>query len=171
MKLDSTINVPSIAQLKAGKIEPLTMEVLSLPATERTTIKRYDTVELTSRQDRQVSEEAGTYTRQFRRTTSGQISALLDDPTITVEVDPALLADRHKGALYIEAARSWNAKVEELLGITEARGFGYNETIKLFKTGYADWKANLLHINPEAYSLWIERMGEQENRPARCKSG
>ena len=164
MRLDSTINVPGAAQLKTGKIEPLTTEVLSLSATENGTIKRYDTVELSSQQDGLIGEEAGIYTRQFRRTTSGQISALLDDPLddpgITVEADPALQEDRRKGALYIEAARSWNAKVDELLGITKSRGLGYHETVELFQTGYADWKANLLHIDPEAYSLWIQRMGD-----------
>ena len=165
MRLDSTMNIPSVAWLKAGKIEPLTTEVLSLPVTESATPKRYDTVELTSLQNGQTNEEAGIYTRQFKRTTSGQISALrddpFDDPTITVEVDPALLESRRKGALFVEAARSWNDKVEELLGITEAKRLGYSETIKLFKTGYADWKANLLNINPEAYSVWIERMDEE----------
>ena len=165
MRLDSAINVPTIAQLKSGKIEPMTTEVLSLPVTERDTAKRYDTIELTSQQDGQTSEDAGTYTRQFRRTTSGQISALsddpLDDPGITVEVDPALQEDRRKGALFIDASRSWNAKVNELLEITKTRSLGYHETIKVFRTGYADWKANLLNVNPEAYSLWVERMDKE----------
>ena len=162
MRLDCTMNVPNIAQLKTGKIKPMTTEVLSLPVTESDTRKRYDTIELSSRQDGKTSEDAGTYTRQFRRTTSGQISALLDDPLddpgITVEVDPALQEDQRKGALFIDASRSWNVKVNELLEITKTRSLGYHETIKLFQTGYADWKANLLNINPEAYSLWIERM-------------
>ena len=162
MRLDCMMNVPNIAQLKTGKIEPMTTEVLSLPVAESNTTKRYDTVELTSLQGEQSCEDAGTYTRQFRRTTCGQISALrddpFDDPSITVTVDPALVESQRKGVLFVNASRSWNAKVNELLEIAETRRLGYHETIKLFKTGYEDWKANLLNVDPEAYSLWIERM-------------
>jgi len=167
MRIESAAHVPDVTQLNTQKIKPLTTEILSLPVTEGDVNKRYDTVELTSQQEGQSSEETGTYTRQFKRTSSGQISALLDDPlddppAIVITKSPEQLESWRKSQLYWAAADSWNAKVDELKATVKARNYGYNETIKLFKEGYADWKADLKKANPEAYLLWIERAGESE---------
>ena len=164
MRLDSSINVPSITQLNAQKIKPLTTEILSLPVTESNVSKRYDTVELTAQQEGQTSEDLGTYTRQFQRIQSDQISSLLDDPlddppAFVIAPSPEELERQRLGKEYGDAMRSWNAKVDELKATVKARNYGYNETIKLFKEGYADWKADLKETNPEAYLLWIERAG------------
>jgi len=171
--------------MQIPNISPLTTQILSLPVqgspaeTTKPTqpvqaeldtgkpVARYDTFEPQIQQTGGVSEDSGTYTRVFQRTQSGQISALLDDPlddppAIVIAPSPEELEMQRLGKEYGDAMRSWNAKVDELKATVKARNYGYNETIKLFKEGYADWKANLKKANPEVYLLWMERGGESE---------
>jgi len=158
----------------------MTTEILSLPTkssmtcaskpnqAESSGIKiasQYDSFEQKSRQDGAANEDLEIYTREFRRTQSGQIGALLDDPyddppAIVITPSPERLESWRKSQLFWAAADSWNAKVEELKATVKARNLGYNETIKLFDEGYADWKINLKMTDPEAYSLWLKQFGE-----------
>lgn len=77
-------------------------------------------------------------------------------PSVVDITDPASVERRKQGDAMSRAMSSWNTVVEHLKQISESSGaYGYAETIKLFKNGYADWQAALQKSDPEAYSAWM----------------
>lgn len=73
--------------------------------------------------------------------------------------DPASLERKKRGDALSRAMSSWNTTVEHLKQISESsEAYGYAETIKLFKTGYADWQAGLQKSDPEAYVGWLRML-------------
>jgi len=65
----------------------------------------------------------------------------------------------------IEAVFQWILKEAGTAGaltlkqISEcSEAYGYTGTIKLFKNGYADWKAALQKFDPEAYGAWLRML-------------
>lgn len=67
----------------------------------------------------------------------------------------ASLERKNQGEALSRAMSSWNTTVEHLKQISEShKAYGYAETIKLFKTGYADWQAALQKSDPKAYAAW-----------------
>lgn len=80
-------------------------------------------------------------------------------PSVIDITDPASLERKKQGDALSRATNSWNAAVEHLKQISESsRAYGYVETIKLFKTGYADWQAALQKSDPEAYDAWLRML-------------
>lgn len=80
-------------------------------------------------------------------------------PSVIDITDPASVERRKQGDAMGRAMKSWNATVDRLKQISESsEAYGYTETIKLFKNGYADWKAALQKSDPEAYGAWLRML-------------
>ena len=80
-------------------------------------------------------------------------------PSMIDITDPASLERKKQGEALSRAMNSWNTTVEHLKQISESsQAYGYVETIKLFKIGYADWQAALQKSDPEAYGAWLRML-------------
>lgn len=74
--------------------------------------------------------------------------------------DPASLEHRTQGDALGKAMRSWNATVPQLKQESESSAaYGYAETARLFKAGYARFQASLQASDPAVYSAWIRIFG------------
>ena len=80
-------------------------------------------------------------------------------PSVIDITDPASVERKKQGDAMGRAMKSWNATVDRLKQISESSAaYGYTETIKLFKNGYADWQAALQKSDPEAYGAWLRML-------------
>lgn len=80
-------------------------------------------------------------------------------PSVIDITDPASAERKKQGDAMGRAMKSWNATADRLKQISESSAaYGYTETIKLFKNGYADWKAALQKSDPEAYGAWLRML-------------
>lgn len=84
-------------------------------------------------------------------------------PSVIDITDPASVERKKQSDAMGRAMKSWNATVERLKQISESsEAYGYTETIKLFKNGYADWQVALQKSDPEAYGAWLRMLnGDQ----------
>lgn len=86
-----------------------------------------------------------------------------DGSSVVLDItDPASVERRKQGEAMSRAMTSWNATVEQLKQVSQSKAYGYTETIKLFKSGYADWQANLRKSDPEAYNIWLRMLNGDE---------
>lgn len=125
---------------------------------------RFDTVS--------ISSEALTKTKNIQRLSfiDGTDALSLDveadvtqpfqqGPSVIDITDPASVEHRKQGDAMGRVMKSWNATVDRLKQISESgEAYGYTETIKLFKNGYADWQAALQKSDPEAYGVWLRML-------------
>lgn len=80
-------------------------------------------------------------------------------PSVIDITDPASVERKKQGDAMGRAMKSWNATVGRLKQISESsEAYGYTETIKLFKNGYADWQSALQKSDPEAYGAWLRML-------------
>lgn len=80
-------------------------------------------------------------------------------PSVIDITDPVSVERKKQGDAMGRAMKSWNATVDRLKQISESsEAYGYAETIKLFKNGYADWQAALQKSDPEAYGAWLRML-------------
>ena len=80
-------------------------------------------------------------------------------PSVIDITEPASVERKKQGDAMGRAMKSWNATVDRLKQISESgAAYGYTETIKLFKNGYADWQVALQKSDPEAYSAWLHML-------------
>lgn len=83
-------------------------------------------------------------------------------PSVIDVTDPASVERQKQGEAMSRAMKSWNAEVDRLKQISSSPAYDYFETLKLFKHGYADWKASLQKSDPEAYGVWLRMMNEDQ---------
>lgn len=77
--------------------------------------------------------------------------------------DPEYEESRKQGDALSRAMKSWKDVSEHLKQISESsKGYGYSETVKLFRNGYADWKNNMKRSDPEAYGAWFRMLEGEE---------
>lgn len=80
-------------------------------------------------------------------------------PSVIDITDPVSVERKKQSDAMGRAMKSWNATVDRLKQISESsEAYGYTETIKLFKSGYADWQAALQKSDPEAYGAWLRML-------------
>lgn len=94
---------------------------------------------------------------------AGVIQPFQQRPSVIDITDPVSMEQRRQGDAMGRAMKSWNAAVNRLKQISESsEAYGYAETTKLFKNGYADWQAALQKSDPEAYGAWLRMLNEDK---------